>query len=177
MRCIVKTIKIGKSVLVGIAAFASFAAAGNSNAIISNSDDTTRLIIQNLVLSKEDIANEIRNTEPDELQQDIDNYPIRSALLTPGEIETRVVDIQLMHPVFLIGDDERSATWLKRYQEKLKLLHAQGFVMNIESANAMKTLQEKFPQLPMLAIPGDAVAQWLGLSHYPALISNHLIEQ
>ncbi|MBY0378202.1 MAG: integrating conjugative element protein [Gammaproteobacteria bacterium] len=187
MRWMHTTIR-GRIVPVGMAVFAYFSAVAQGNDNNITTVHSTRLIqTQSMadqadtptitLLSAEQIASHIKASEPDSLPQPFSNYPVDSVMLTPGGVESHVIDVQLMQPIFIVGDDDRSKAWLKKYQEKLIALQAKGFVVNVKSADAMKTFQSQFPTLPMLAIPGDAVAQWLGLSHYPALISNHLIEQ
>jgi len=44
--------------------------------------------------------------------------------------------------------------------------------VNVRSQAAMDVLQHEFPGLSLHAIPGDALAQWLKLSHYPVWIDH-----
>ncbi len=124
-------------------------------------------------LSESDIRSMIQPPQ----QIDLSFYPIKSLNLTPGTVNTQTIDVQLPQPIFLVGDDEPSRKWIKTYASKLKQLHAQGFVVNVENENDMESLRQLAPNLSFYPMPGDALAEWLHLQHYPVLISNHFIEQ
>ncbi len=108
-------------------------------------------------------------------------YPIRSEHLIPGKIKSRTIQTALPEPIpepiFIVGDDALSKTWMNHYQRRLLSLHAKGFVVNVASKEKMAALRKQFSTLPLMPMPGDAFAQWLHLKHYPVLISNNLIEQ
>ena len=104
-------------------------------------------------------------------------YPVRSTTLSPGKVISRAIQVTLPTPIFIVGDDTQSKSWLKQYKRRLLQLHATGFIVNAESCSAILTLQLAFPKLSFYPLPGDALAEWLKLKHYPALISDHLIEQ
>jgi len=82
------------------------------------------------------------------------------------------VDTALPTPIFLICDDASSGTWFEHHKACLTQIRAKGFVVNVASAQAMQALHEAFPGLPLLALPGDALARWLHLTHYPIIIIN-----
>ena len=124
-------------------------------------------------LSESDIQSMIQSPQ----QMDLSIYPVKSLNLTPGTVNTQTIDVQLPQPIFLVGDDEPSRKWIKTYALKLEQLHAQGFVVNIENENDMENLRQLAPNLSFYPMPGDALAEWLHLQHYPVLISDHLIEQ
>ncbi|MBX9704959.1 MAG: integrating conjugative element protein [Gammaproteobacteria bacterium] len=128
-------------------------------------------------LSIADIAGRITDIGSQVIEHWIAGYPVRSTLLSPGNVESISVHVVLTHPLFIIGDDARSKAWLVHYQKRLIMVRAQGLVVNIESHDAMTALQQQFTELPLIAISGDAIAQWLHLKHYPVLISNNMIEQ
>ncbi|MBX9706093.1 MAG: integrating conjugative element protein [Gammaproteobacteria bacterium] len=148
------------------------------NTPIANTQaEVTRDIMMLSRLSKADIAAKITDVTSQAIEPFIEAYPVHSTLLNPGIVKSQASHATLMHPLFIVGDDKESKAWLTQYQKRLIAIHAQGFVVNVESANTMNALQQKFPQLPMMAIPGDGLAQWLHLKHYPVLISNNVIEQ
>ena len=99
-------------------------------------------------------------------------YPVRSKHLSPGKPKVMKVDTALPTPIFLMGDDKHSRAWLEKNKTCLTQIRAKGFVVNVASTQAMQALHKNFPDLPLLALPGDALARWLHLSHYPTLIIN-----
>lgn len=103
--------------------------------------------------------------------------PIRTASLRPGPVEPRTVNLPGITALFLIGDDPRSHAWLQQRLADLQSLGAAGLVVNVESADALQALRERAPGLSLTPVPGDDLAQRLGLSRYPVLITATAIEQ
>ena len=100
-----------------------------------------------------------------------------SPLLSEGRVVTRSINVpSLSQPIFIVGTDKHSLSWLKRYQRKLNALHATGIVVNVESNAAYQHLVA-LTHMHLLPINADALAKRFGLHHYPVLISHHLIEQ
>lgn len=106
-----------------------------------------------------------------------DMLPVRSARLTPGPVEHRTIEVPGLTPLFLIGDDEQSRTWLREHLPKLRTLRAIGFVVRVDSAQALKSLRELASGLALVPAPGDDLADRLRLRHYPVLITATGIEQ
>lgn len=103
--------------------------------------------------------------------------PVHSLRLSPGEVARRVIEAPGLPPLFLVGDDERSRTWLRQRAPHLHELNAVGLVVNVASAEALATLRELLPELSLLPVAGDDLAERLGLRHYPVLITATGIEQ
>ena len=103
--------------------------------------------------------------------------PVRSILLSPGEVSPRVVRAPGLTPLFLIGDDSRSRVWLRQRQAVLREQRAVGLVVNVESMDALNALRKLAPGLTLSPVSGDDLAQRLGLRHYPVLITATGIEQ
>ena len=103
--------------------------------------------------------------------------PIRSPSLRPGPVENRPVNLPGITALFLIGDDPRSHTWLKQRLPDLQRLGAAGLVVNVESAATLQALRDSAPGLSLTPVPGDDLAQRLGLRGYPVLITATAIEQ
>lgn len=103
--------------------------------------------------------------------------PIRSPSLRPGPVEARPANLPGITALFLIGDDPRSHAWLQQRLPELQRLGAAGLVVNVESAAALQALRDRAPDLSLTPIPGDDLAQRLGLSRYPLLITATAIEQ
>ena len=103
--------------------------------------------------------------------------PVRSMRLSPGDVERRVIEAPGLPPFFLIGDDDRSRTWLRQRSLRLHELHAVGLVVNVTSAKALAALRALAPGLSLSPVAGDDLAERLALHHYPVLITATGIEQ
>lgn len=103
--------------------------------------------------------------------------PIRSPSLRPGPVENRPVNLPGITALFLIGDDPRSHAWLQQRLPDLQRLGAAGLVVNVESAATLQALRDSAPGLSLAPVPGDDLAQRLGLRGYPVLITATAIEQ
>ncbi|HCF4366168.1 TPA: integrating conjugative element protein [Pseudomonas aeruginosa] len=106
-----------------------------------------------------------------------DMLPVRSTLLTPGDVQRRAIQAPGLRPLFLIGDDPHSRAWLEQRLPVLRDLEAVGLVVNVESAAALEALRRLATGLPLSPAPGDDLAQRLGIRHYPVLITATGIEQ
>lgn len=106
-----------------------------------------------------------------------DFLPVRSAWLSPGDVQYRVIQAPRLTPLFLIGDDPRSREWLTQRRSLLRSLHAVGLVVNVKSATALAALRQLAPDITLVPTPGDDLAQRLPLRHYPVLITATGIEQ
>ncbi|EXF95910.1 integrating conjugative element protein [Pseudomonas fluorescens HK44] len=103
--------------------------------------------------------------------------PVRSTMLSPGDVQPGVIHAPGLTPFFLIGDDEQSRTWLRQKYPALREVHAVGLVVNVASVDALQALRRLAPQLPLSPVSGDDLAQRLGIKHYPVLITATGIEQ
>ncbi|MGF6094925.1 integrating conjugative element protein [Pseudomonas sp. 18175] len=115
--------------------------------------------------------------EPSMAYDEATLLPIRSPSLRPGPVEPRVNNLPGITALFLIGDDPRSHAWLQQRLPELQRLGAAGLVVNIESAAALQALRDRAPGLSLTPVPGDDLAQRLGLNRYPVLITATAIEQ
>ncbi len=96
-------------------------------------------------------------------------FPVRSRTLTPGREPTRPLE-RAVPPVCLVGDDLRSLSWLRRNRERLIRLGASCLAVSVESETGWRRIREAAAGLPVAPAPGDAVAEALGIRHYPVLI-------
>lgn len=103
--------------------------------------------------------------------------PVRSPMLSPGDVSRRVIHAPGLKPLFLIGDDDRSRAWLQQRATILRDLGAVGIVVNVESAGALDALRRAAAGLTLVPAPGDDLARRLGLRHYPVLVTPTGIEQ
>lgn len=117
--------------------------------------------------------------EPPSAQRhsEADMLPVRSTLLTPGAVERRVIEAPGLNPLFLVGDDDRSRTWLRRHADRLRELNAVGLVVNVESQAALEALRRLGPGLILSPVAADDLARRLAIRHYPVLVTATGIEQ
>lgn len=102
--------------------------------------------------------------------------PVHSARLTPGAVKPKVIAAPGLQPFFLIGDDSASRTWLHGRLHDLRALGAIGLVVEVQTASALDELRKMAPGIMLVATPADDLAQRLGLTHYPVLITATAIE-
>ncbi|WP_275044657.1 PFL_4695 family integrating conjugative element protein [Mannheimia haemolytica] len=76
-----------------------------------------------------------------------------------------------------MGADNTSAQWLQQNREKLITLNATGLVVNVRTLAELNQLREIVPEIIMLPIPGDDLAERIGIAHYPALITETGVSQ
>ncbi|MCG7953144.1 MAG: integrating conjugative element protein [Candidatus Thiodiazotropha endolucinida] len=103
--------------------------------------------------------------------------PIRSPGLTPGRVETRSHERPFTRPFFLIGSDARSRKWLQTHRNRLKEIGAVGMLVQADTVEDLRTTATLAEGLSILPASGSDIAQALGITHYPVLITPHGIEQ
>ena len=105
------------------------------------------------------------------------NFIVHSSLLTPGKVERKAVNnTATFAPIYLVGTDPLSVTWLKQHAEKLQQLHAKGYLVNCANQQDYESFVGN-TGLHLPPVNGDSVANKFTLTHYPLLISQHWIEQ
>lgn len=124
----------------------------------------------------DDTAPQYPNSIPSTVSE-ADILPIVSHNLSPGSVDTKPFDLVGMQAIFLIGADNLSAQWLSQNREKLIELNAVGLVVNVMTINELAQLREIAPELRIFPTPGDDLAERIGLSHYPALITETGVSQ
>ena len=102
---------------------------------------------------------------------------MRSTHLTPGREKSRVINAPGLQPLFLVGDDELSRTWLSQRREQLQQLQAVGIVINVASAERFAEVQRWAGTLQIVPAPADDLVQRLGIRHYPLLITATTLQQ
>ena len=103
--------------------------------------------------------------------------PIQSLGLTPGAVAARAHDRPFTRPFFLIGSDVYSRLWLKDHRARLKEIGAIGMLVQAETLEDLRIIAELADGLSILPASGSDIAQALGISHYPVLITPSGIEQ
>jgi len=103
--------------------------------------------------------------------------PIESPGLTPGLVQARLHDQPFAYPFFLIGSDTGSRQWLQDHRDQLKAIGAVGMLVQADTLEDLRAIAELADGLSILPASASDIAKALGISHYPALISAHAIEQ
>jgi integrating conjugative element protein (TIGR03765 family) len=106
-----------------------------------------------------------------------DLLPIVSTRLHPGDVSSRAMSLPGFSPLFLIGDDSRSRRWLQQHRQKLVSINATGLVVSVAGAEQLADLRQLAPDLTLLPVSGDDIAQRLHLSAYPVLLDENGLSQ
>lgn len=118
-----------------------------------------------------------QSSPPPRGYSEADMLPVHSSQLTPGVVGKHRIQAPGLTPLFLIGDDDRSRAWLSQHLPMLQRSAAVGLVVNVETKNALQSLRALAPGLELVPAAADDLAQRLGLSHYPVLITSTGVEQ
>jgi len=111
--------------------------------------------------------------------------PIRSPGLMPGPLPAGTVSPDLLkrinlanaRPFFLIGADDLSQRWLQSHRSDLQRFGAVGMLVQAETEADVRRIAELAQGLPITLGSASDIAQALGLSRYPVLISKQGFEQ
>ena len=103
--------------------------------------------------------------------------PIRSPGLTPGRVEPRDIKRPFARPFFLIGSDGFSREWFATHRDRLAEIGAVGMLVEAETLDDLRAIAAITDGLPILPASASDIAEALGLSHYPVLITKDGIEQ
>lgn len=107
-----------------------------------------------------------------------DMVPVNSQFLSPGAVSPRTINLTgLAAPLFLVGDDEESKSWIRRNSEDLVRLQAIGWAVSVEDKQGLQELRDLAGGLAVLPINADDFAKRLGIQHYPVLVTSTAIEQ
>jgi len=98
-------------------------------------------------------------------------FPIQSQRLRPGSPSRKRI-AQLPVPIFVIGMDAASLSWLEASFEELRALGAQGVVVEAANFDDYDTLRRQTLSRGVVldVTPGDAIAEGFGISTYPTLL-------
>ena len=103
--------------------------------------------------------------------------PIRSPGLMPGRVEPRDINRPFARPFFLIGADGLSREWFGTHRNRLAEIGAVGMLVEAETLDDLRAIAAIADGLPILPASASDIAEALGLSHYPVLITKDGIEQ
>jgi integrating conjugative element protein (TIGR03765 family) len=97
--------------------------------------------------------------------------PVRSARLSPGDEPPRAIRAPGLTPMFLVGDDDLSQAWLQERYAALLEMRAVGLVVSVSSPASLAALRRLVPGLTLSPASADDLAERLGISHYPVLMT------
>ncbi|MFA8411320.1 integrating conjugative element protein [Burkholderia pseudomallei] len=123
-----------------------------------------------------DTPSPIEAITPSTPYREADLLPVHSSRLTPGHVTARTISAPGLSPFFLIGDDLPSRAWLHARGDALRALGAVGMVVNVNATDGLAALRRDALGLMLVPTSGDDIAQRLGLSHYPVLVTATGIE-
>ena len=103
--------------------------------------------------------------------------PIRSPGLTPGRVARRDSKRPFARPFFLIGADGLSREWFATHRDRLAEIGAVGMLIEAQTLDDLRAIAAIADGLPILPASASDIAEALGLSHYPVLITKDGIEQ
>ena len=103
--------------------------------------------------------------------------PIKSPGLSPGQIQPQAIKRPFTRPFFLIGSDPLSRQWLSQHRDRLLEIGAVGMLVQVETAADLEAIAQLGQGLQIMPASGSDIAQALGVSHYPVLVSKEGIEQ
>lgn len=111
-------------------------------------------------------------------QVNFPRVPVVTLSMSAGKVFPRPIHHPyLSNPIFIVGYDMISLSWLQEHKEKLKQNHAIGIVVNVKTEQQVNQLQQAAGGIEITPVSGTKVAKQLSLAHYPVLISSTLIEQ
>ena len=94
-----------------------------------------------------------------------------------GQVEPRDIKRPFARPFFLIGSDGLSREWFATHRDRLAEIGAVGMLVEAETLDDLRAIAAIADGLPILPASASDIAEALGLSHYPVLITKDGIEQ
>ena len=83
----------------------------------------------------------------------------------------------MLRPMFLLGCDQTSVSWLRSREAALVERNSVGFVIQCRSLRLYRHLQFLFPALELTPVVGDQMAEAFQLTHYPVIVTREGITQ
>ena len=104
--------------------------------------------------------------------------PVSTRKLSPGRVTAREVRFnQLASPVCVVGSDEKSLNWIKKYRSALLQNNVLCWLVSAENLEQVQQVVIALDGVSMSPADGDAIADFFSIAHYPVLISQRFIEQ
>ncbi|CDM88649.1 integrating conjugative element protein [Xenorhabdus bovienii] len=103
--------------------------------------------------------------------------PVKTPVLTPGQLISRPLQLPGIGALFIVGDDPDSRRWLSQNAALLAQHHAVGLVVNVNDMAGLQSLRALAPDLLLSPTSGTELARRLQLQHYPVLITDTGLSQ
>lgn len=104
--------------------------------------------------------------------------PIETPSMSPGGVKVTAKPLKyLQQPLFLVGTDARSKSWLKAKRDQLVKLNAVGLLVQANTVKDIQAMQALAKGLRLIPASAESFAKPLSLTHYPVLISKDGWEQ
>jgi integrating conjugative element protein (TIGR03765 family) len=97
--------------------------------------------------------------------------PVESRTLGVGQFEAEHRFTGIAQPFFIVGCDEASLEWVATHRARLLDLKAIGLVVDAPDVRAYERLEQTADGLVIRPVVGDLLAEHLGISQYPALVT------
>lgn len=118
----------------------------------------------------------IKNVDPIKVLSS--QFPIESKLWELSEFKSKKVNLREMRsPIFLVGCDDSSLSWINYRRSLLEQNRVLGFVINCPSYEDYNTFKAAIYPIVVQAANMDKLAEHLNHNLYPAYIHNQAIEQ
>lgn len=104
--------------------------------------------------------------------------PVRTPELSVGRVIKKSVNLPyLSSPIFLIGADRTSQSWLVQNKQALIRMGAVGMLVNVGSETELSVMARIASGLQVSPASASAVAATYKIKHYPVLITKTQITQ
>lgn len=113
-------------------------------------------------------------------QPRIDNafQPVRTPELSMGRVNKKSVNLPyLSSPIFLVGADRVSQSWLVKNKPALIKMGATGMIVNVDTEAELTVMARLSDGLQVVPAPASSVAATYKIKHYPVLITKTQITQ
>ena len=117
-----------------------------------------------------------RKLTPEEYYKSL--LPIKTIGMQPGVITNMKRKFpNIERPIFIIGSDELSMSWLKENKEILIEIDALGMLVEVSNIDDLKKIGTLGNGLTISPMNGVQVSEFLGIDKYPILITRDGYEQ
>ncbi len=104
--------------------------------------------------------------------------PVRTDKLTPGKVVSRQVRYNtLVSPVCIIGSDNKSLAWVRKYHDILLKNNALCWLVSANNVADVQRTITALDGIPMTPADGNAIARFFSIQHYPVLVTQKFVEQ
>lgn len=146
---------------------------------ITYSYSTSKLA--NQLRKKIDSDNQIKQIKiliPEPKTASFDILPIVTPNMKSGVFEQQKINlVNLDKPIFIVGSDNLSISWLTKYAAKLKKLNAIGLLVQADTNLEVARVKKAANGAIILPMSGEIIGEQLGIHNYPVLITKNLVEQ